>query len=254
MSIGKVIFQWFQQYLYCTSVVYLFVNWMNEKNEWLPTVLCFVFKIFEGHKKIHTLNSISFVFKRFWLYLALVEWELKMWHGVTVAASSFVAIAIGCKSSVLFPHQLFLVLCVLTPPESRLAHLTIFFPNECNFWSNNGRKVIIFALICFVTCLTHLAKPILHGGATFNPGPNILSQTIQGGSLDLISKSWYWLLFSLSCFSRRSRLPNNEAQNHYTTGLFPADSVEKLSTLRRPFFSYELHILKSGRVLFTHSV
>ena len=129
-----------------------------------------------------------------------------------------------------------------------------FFPNECNFWSNNRTKVIIFALICFVTCLTHLAKPILHGGATFNPGPNILSQTIQGGSLDLISKSWYWLLFSLSCFSRRSRLPNNEAQNHYTTGLFPADSVEKLSTLRRPYFSYELHILKSGRVLFTHWV
>ena len=122
MSIGKVIFQWFQQYLYCTSVVYVFVNWMNEKNEWLPTVLCFVFKIFVGHRKIHTLNSISFVFKRFWLYLALLEWELKMWHGVTAAASSSVAIAIGCKSSVLFPHQLFLVLCVLTPPESHLAN------------------------------------------------------------------------------------------------------------------------------------
>ena len=39
---------------------------------------------------------------------------------------------------------------------------------------------------------------------------------------------------SAAASPEEGRLPNHEAQNHYTTGLFPADSIEKLSTLRRP--------------------
>ena len=156
MSIGKVIFQWFQQYLYCTSVVYVFVNWMNEKNEWLPTVLCFVFKIFVGHRKIHTLNSIYF-----FCFQKILTLSCPTWVGVKNVTWCYSSSFVFCRHS----HRLqkFCVISTSALSGSLCTYTTWITPCP----SNHPQNVIFgqtieqkfrFALIWFVSCLTQLTK------------------------------------------------------------------------------------------------